>query len=461
MMRAMTYRLLVIALGITCLTLTLTAAGAVPTGKAEDVGMSTERLERIREAVKRHIDAGALPGAVTLVARNGRIVHFEAHGVIDVEAKRVMPKDGVFRLASMSKPITAVAVMMLVEEGRIRLNDPVSRFIPEFKSARVAVPKQSAAAGSSAPGTTAPPAPPGQAAGPEGGRGRGGRGQAVELELINATRAITVRDLLTHTSGLMTSGGPANGASMATPPAQRTDSDTLATYIPKLGSVPLDYQPGTLWRYSGLAGFDVLSRIVEVASGLPFDQFLQQRLFDPLGMKDTGFPLTGPKASRVVPMYQRGQNGGFTRAQNQGGLSSATYFSGAGGLSSTAEDYLQFAQMLLNGGELNGRRYLGPRTVALMSSNHTGDMVNGQFGRPARGMGFGLGVQEVEDPIAADLRVGKGAWGWAGAYGTNFHIDPTERMVLIIMMQTSVGALQRDFETAVSQAIVGEAVGRK
>jgi CubicO group peptidase (beta-lactamase class C family) len=152
-------------------------------------------------------------------------------------------------------------------------------------------------------------------------------------------------------------------------------------------------------------------------------------------------------------MYRRGQNG-FERQPDQNGLSSATYFSGAGGMSSTAEDYLQFAQMLLNGGELNGRRYLSPKTVALMSANHTGDMVNGQFGRPARGMGFGLGVQVVEDPVAADLRVGRGSWGWAGAYGTNFHIDPEDRMVTVIMMQTSVGALQRDFENAVAQAIV-------
>jgi CubicO group peptidase (beta-lactamase class C family) len=441
-------------LGIACLTLTL-RAGTVAPAKPEEVGLSAERLGRVREAVQRHLDAGALPGTVTLVARNGRIAHFEAHGLIDVEAKKPMPKDGVFRLASMSKPITAVAVMMLIEEGKVRLTDPVSRFIPEFKSAKVAIAKP-AATSSSGAAPAAPAAGPGAAPAGQGG-GRGGRGRGgppVELEIINANRDITVRDLLTHTSGLMTSGGPVNGASQAGAAATRGESDTLATYIPRLGAVPLDYQPGTLWRYSGLAGFDVLSRIVEIASGQPFEQFLQQRLFDPLGMKDTGFPLTGPKASRVVPMYSRGQGGGFTRQANQGGLSSATYFSGAGGLSSTAEDYLQFAQMLLNGGELNGRRYLSPKTVALMSSNHTGDMVNGQFGRPARGMGFGLGVQVVEDPIAADLRVGKGAWGWAGAYGTNFHIDPTEKMVSIIMMQVSVGALQRDFENAVSQAIV-------
>ena len=442
----MSRHLLLTLVGVAGLTLSLTAAGNVPMGKAEDAGLSSERLARVRDAVQRHIDSGALPGVVTLVARNGRIVHFEAQGLIDVEAKKAMPKDGVFRLASMSKPITAVAVMMLVEEGKVRLSDPVSTFIPEFKQARVAVAK--AGAPNAAP---APAAAPAAAAGPGGGRGRGG--PPVELEVVNATRAITVRDLLTHTSGLMTSGGPANGQSLAGAAAQRSPEDTLATYIPRLGAVPLDYQPGTLWRYSGLAGFDVLSRIVEVASGLPFDKYLQQRLFDPLGMKDTGFPLTGAKASRVVPMYRRTAEG-FARQPDQNGLSSATYFSGAGGLSTTAEDYLQFAQMLLNGGELNGRRYLSPRTVALIASNHTGEMVAGQFGRPAKGVGFGLGVQVVEDPVAADLRVGKGSWGWAGAYGTNVHIDPTERMVTIIMMQTSVGALQRDFENAVMQSIV-------
>jgi CubicO group peptidase (beta-lactamase class C family) len=443
------YRNVLTLLGIACFALTLNA-GTVPTAKAEDVGMSTERLVRIREAVQRHLDAGALPGAVTLVARSGKVVHFESHGLSDVEAKRPMPKDGVFRLASMSKPITAAAVMMLIEEGKVRLTDPVSRFIPEFKSAKVAVARPAAASEGATPAVPAPGSGPGNA--PAGRGGRGGRGgPPVEVDIINATREITIRDLLTHTSGLMSGG---LGQSQAGAAASHGDSDTLATYIPRLGAVPLDFQPGTLWRYSGIAGFEVLSRVVEIASGQPFDQFLQQRLFDPLGMKDTGFPLTGPKAPRVVPLYSGGRGNPFTRQPNQNGLSSATYFSGAGGLSSTAEDYLQFAQMLLNGGELNGRRYLSPKTVALMSSNHTGELVNGQFGRPAHGMGFGLGVQVVDDPVAADLRVGKGAWGWAGAYGTNFHIDPTEKMVSIIMMQVSVGALQRDFENAVSQAIV-------
>jgi CubicO group peptidase (beta-lactamase class C family) len=409
-----------LALGVFAFTLPLAAAGALSAGKAEDLGFSPERLGRVREAVQRHVDAGQVSGAVTLVARRGRIAHFEAYGVMDLESKKPMPKDGIFRLASMSKPITAVAVMMMVEEGKVRLTDPVSRFIPEFRGAKVAVARPGARAGGAAP----------------------------EFDTVSATRDITIRDLLTHGSGLM-SGGLGNGVA-----PQRGPNDTLATYVPKLGAVPLDFQPGTLWRYSGLAGFDVLSRVVEIASGLPYDQFLKQRLFDPLGMKDTGFFARPDNQSRLVTLYQRTPAGTLEKAANQMALSSPTYFAGAGGMVSTAEDYAQFAQMLVNGGELNGRRYLGTRTVQLMATNHTGDLVNGQFGRPAAGMGFGLGVQVVEDPAMAGLRQSKGSWGWAGAYGTNVNIEPAEKMVTIIMMQTSTGALQRDFENAVFQAIV-------
>jgi CubicO group peptidase (beta-lactamase class C family) len=407
--------------------------GTIVAGKPEDLGFSPERLSRIHEAVQRHLDAKSLAGAVTLVVRNGRIAHLESHGVIDLETNRPMPKDAIFRLASMSKPITAVAVMMMLEEGKLRLTDPVSRFIPEFKTMKVAVPKPGSEAAAAAAG------------------GRGGRGGApVDVDLVPASREITVRDLLTHGSGLM-SGGLGQRASASL--AQRAPDETLATYIPKLGGAALDFQPGTLWRYSGLAGFDILSRIVEITSGQTFDRFLKQRLFDPLGMKDTGFALLPDRASRIVPLYRRAQNG-LEKLPDQNGLSSATYFSGAGGLVSTAEDYAQFATMLENGGELNGKRYLSPRTIELMASNHTGEMAGGQMGMSPRGIGFGLGVQVVDDPVAADRRVSKGAWGWAGAYGTNVHIEPQEKMVTIILMQTSTPALQRDFENAVFQAIV-------
>ena len=424
------------ALVCACAGLSLQGAGLVTTARPEDVGLSSERLDRIHDAVQRHIDAGSISGAVTLVARHGKIAHLEAHGLLDIESKRPMPKDGVFRLASMSKPITAVAVMMMVEEGKVRLSDPVSRFIPEFKSMKVAVAKPNARGGGAAPASPGGP----------GGRG----GPPPEVDLVSATREITIRDLLTHGSGLMSNGlGNATAGAAAT----RGPDDTLATYIPKLGAVALDFQPGTLWRYSGLAGFDVLSRVVEIASGKPYDQFLRERLFDPLGMKDTGFALTPAIQPRLVTLYRRGQNG-LERVPDQSGLSSATYFSGAGGLVSTAEDYAQFATMLVNGGELNGRRYLSPRTIELMASNHTGEMAGGQMGMSPKGIGFGLGVQVVEDPVAADRRVSKGAWGWAGAYGTNVHIEPAADMVQIILMQTSTPALQRDFENAVAQAIV-------
>jgi CubicO group peptidase (beta-lactamase class C family) len=397
------------------------------------VGFSTERLQRIHEAVGRHIEAQDVSGAVTLVARRGRIVHFEAQGLMDIESKKPMLKDSIFRLASMSKPVTAVAVMMLVEEGKIRLTDRVSAFIPEFKTMKVAVAK----------GTNNPVQMP--------AFGRGGPpAPAPEFDLVAAVREITVKDLLTHTSGLM-SGGVSGAEQGRLVP--RGPNDTLANYIPKLAQTPLDFQPGTLWRYSGLYGFDVLARIVEIASGQPYDQFLKQHLFDPLGMKDTGFAPTPERMARVATIYQRTPNG-LQPAQNANQLISGTYFSASGGLMSTAEDYLQFAQMLVNGGQLNGKRYLGPKTVELMTANHTGDMVNGQFGRPAHGMGFALGVQVVVDPVAADLRVSPGTYGWAGAYGTNQNMDPKEKMVSIIMMQGASGPLQRDFENAVAQAMV-------
>jgi CubicO group peptidase (beta-lactamase class C family) len=394
-------------------------AGPLPTANPEDVGMSSERLARVGEAVRKHVDAGEVAGAVTLVARRGKIVHHEAYGFADLASRTPMRTDSIFRLASMSKPITAVAIMMLVEEGKVRLTDPVSRFIPEFPArSKVAVPKTG---------------------GTEG-----------EAELVDASRPITIRDLLTHGSGLLSGGLGQRSVGQS---VQRAPDDTLATYIPKLAPVPLDFQPGTLWRYSGLAGFDVLSRVVEVASGQPFDVFLRERLFEPLGMPDSGFHFTGRQAQRVATLYTR--RPGEALQPNSQEMLSAVYFSGAGGLASTAEDYLQFAQMLLNGGELRGTRYLGPRTVELMVANQTGDMVNGQFGRPARGMGFGLGMEVVLDPVAAGLAVSKGAFSWQGGTGVSFWVEPAEQLVSVYMIQGGSGLeLRRAFETAVRQAII-------
>ena len=403
------------------------AAGQLPAGKPEEAGMSTERLQRIHQAMERHIEAGEISGAVTLVARHGKIVHFQAHGLMDLDTGTPMMPDAIFRIASMTKPVTGVAVMMMLEEGRIRLNDPVSKFIPEFKDTKVALLRPSIT-----------PVPPSQQSGDP------------DFYLVPASREITIRDLLTHTSGLISGG---IGAREAAKLNLKTPTDTLATYVPKLGSVALDFQPGTQWAYSGAAGPEVLGRIVEIVSGEPYDQFLRTRIFEPLGMKDTFFYPPDDRRPRLVTLYGKSPNG-LVKSANQDGFSSKTFFGAGGSLMSTAEDYLQFAQMLLDGGKLNGKVLLSPRTVQLMASNHVGEMFNGKLGRPAHGMGYGLLVGVVEDSVASGLRVSTGSFGWDGAYGTQAWIDPAEKMVTIVMIQTQVVSVQRDFENAVMQAIM-------
>ena len=403
------------------------AAGSIPMVKPEEVGLSSERLGRIHDVIQRYIDSKSISGAVTVVARKGRIAHFEAQGLMDLESKKPMTKEIIFRVASMSKPVTAVALMMLVEEGKIRLNDPVSRFIPEFKDTQVAMPKQPAA-------PRAPGAPP----------------REQEIYLVPANREITIQDLLTHTSGLSSGGLGGRAAAKLAP---KNPTDTLAGRIPRLGAVPLDFQPGTQWAYSALDGPDTLGYIVELVSGMPYAAFLRRRIFEPLGMKDTVFYPSEALWPRVVTLYRRTAQG-LDRSQNQDGLSSKTFQSGAAGLFSTAEDYLQFAQMLLNGGVLNGKRLLSPRTVELMSSNHVGELFNGRTPRAAHGVGFGFQMQVVLDSVQSGLRVSDGSYGWSGAYGTLFWIEPKEKMVELLTVQTQNDRLHGDFENAVMQAIV-------
>jgi CubicO group peptidase (beta-lactamase class C family) len=413
--------LLIVAVSLT--------AGVMPSGKPEDVGLSAERLQRINEVVQRYIDSGQISGAVTAVSRRGRVAHFEAQGLMDIASKTPMRKDAIFRMASMSKPVTGVAILMLMEEGKIRLNDPVARFIPEFKGSKVAVTR---------PLPPGPPAAPGQPP------------REPEIYTVPADREITIRDLMTHTSGLESGGaGTREGARIA----PRDTSKTLADYIPQLGAVPLDFQPGTQWRYSALAGIETLGRIVEVVSGQTFDQFLKQRIFDPLGMKDTAFYPADDRMSRVVTLYRRTPKG-LERDETPSWLATKTLFSGAGGLWSTADDYMQFAQMLENGGVLNGKRLLSPRTVDLMASNHVGDLYHGAGGTPIRGMGFGLTVEVVMDGVDANRRESNGSFGWDGAFGTHFWVDRKEQLVGLLMVQESTGPLMRDFENAVMQAIV-------
>jgi CubicO group peptidase (beta-lactamase class C family) len=411
--------------GVLLLAVALTAA-ALPSDKPEAVGLSSERLQRINQMIQRYIDGGEITGAITMVSRRGKVAHFEAQGQMDLETKAPMRKDAIFRIASMSKPITAVAILILMEEGRLRLTDPVSRFIPEFKDTKVAI-------------ETAPyrPAANGQPA------------RDAAYYTMPAERAITIRDLLTHTSGLE-SGTLGNriGARMS----PRNPSFNLEKYVPTLGQVPLDFQPGSRWSYSLLAGMETLGRIVEVAAGMTFDQFLKQRLFDPLEMSDTSFVPSDAQLVRAVTLYD-GRDGTLVRIETPGWLSTKTLFSGGGGLWSTAEDYMRFGQMLANGGVLNGKRILGPRTVDLMAANHVGELYSGTGGS-VKGLGFGLGVDVVLDNAASGRRVSNGTFAWGGAFGTYFWVDRKEALVGVLMVQEPVNSLRTDFQNAVMQAII-------
>jgi CubicO group peptidase (beta-lactamase class C family) len=405
------------------------AARSVAPGRAEEVGLSSERLQRITQLNQRYIDDKQLSGVVSLVGRRGRIAYFEAQGSMDLEAHTAMRKDAIFRIASMSKPITGVAIMMLMEEGRLRLTDPVSRFIPEFKEMKVAVLKNPGAPVPAAAAGEAPPVP--------------------DYYTVPAAREITLRDLLTHTSGLE-SGTLGNRVGARIAP--RDVGKTLADQIPRLAGVPLDFQPGAQWTYSPLAGIDTLGRIVEIASGQTFDRFLKERLFDPLGMRDTSFAPADDRKPRFVTLYNRSPRG-LQRADTPAWLATRTFFSGGGGLWSTAEDYAQFAQMLAAGGELNGKRFLSPRTIDLMAGNHVGDLYSGA-GTRVQGMGFGLTVEVVLDAVKANRRTSNGSFGWDGAFGTHFWVDRKEQLIGVLMVQTSGTGITRDFENAVMQAIV-------
>jgi CubicO group peptidase (beta-lactamase class C family) len=396
--------------------------------KPEGVGLSSERLERIHQMVMRHVEAHDISGAVTLVARKGQVVHFESHGLMDIDSRKPMTKDALFRLASSSKPVTAAAILILLEEGKLKLTDPVAKYIPEFKDSRVAVEGKR------------PPVP--MSDGPQPGEA---------YYTVPALHDITIIDLLTHTSGLA-SGGITNSEFQKLMKSRKPE-DTLAGFIPRLGTLPLDFQPGSQWRYSGLAGFDTLGRIVEIVSGMSFDRFLRERLFGPLGMADTGFVVPEKDAARKVTIYRRTESG-LEKLANSPVFTPPTYFSGAGGLTSTAEDYFKFAQMLSNGGQLNGKRILSPWTVDLMLSNNVGDLFNGQIGRAPKGVGFGLGGEVVVSAVDARLRKPNGSYGWDGAFGTYWWVNRKEQMVTVFFIQTPSRALQYDFDNAVAQAVI-------
>ena len=409
------------AIVVAGLTLTLVSAAA-PSARPEEVGLSSERLQRVAQMIQRRIDAGDLAGAVVAVARKGKVAHLSAHGVMDLESKQPMTPATMFRIASMTKPVVGVAIMMLVEERRLHLNDPVVALHPR-------IPRDE--------GAIAQPA----------GRGGGTAARAApQFYTVPAQREITVKDLLTHVSGL--GSGPMGNSDMAK--VARKEGETLADYIPRLGSTALEFQPGSRWAYSGGAGFETLGRIIEIASGMPLDRFFRTRIFDPLGMTDIAFWPTDAQLRRVATVYARDGKGLTKTATPNDTLSRNVYFRGSGGLYSTAEDYIPLGIMLANGGEMNGRRLLGRKTVEMLGAVHVPDTLPG---RPA-GEGYGLSVRVVTNHAARNTMLSDGTYGWTGAQGTHFFVDPKEQLVGVLMVQTSNGEIQREFEDLVAQSIV-------
>jgi CubicO group peptidase (beta-lactamase class C family) len=402
-------------------------AQALPAATPASVGVSAERLNRLSATLQQYVDEKRSAGVVTIVLRQGKVVHFEAFGKRDIEAGAAMQKDTIFRIASMSKAITSVATMILLEEGKLLLNDPVSKFIPSFAKTTVMVP---------------PPA---------------GAVAGTPVSVVPAKRAITIRDLLTHTSGIGYGAGPAEPLYKAANVHMwyfADKSEPIATTIDRLAALPFDAQPGEKYVY----GFntDILGVVVEKASGMSLDEFFRTRIFQPLKMVDTHFYLPVDKRNRLAAVYSM-VDGTLVRAPDAG-MGQGAYvdgprqsFSGGAGLLSTASDYARFLQMLVNGGELDGVRVLSPKTVELMTANHTGTLFN--EGRDGFGLGFGV----IEHLGRSGVPGSVGLFEWGGAYHTDFWGDPKEQVVAVLMEQLlpSGGSdLHGKFRALVYQAIV-------
>ncbi|GAA5233162.1 beta-lactamase family protein [Verticiella sediminum] len=383
---------------------TVVAADA-PQAPAPALRLSTERLARIGEVLQADVAAGRIPGAVVMVVQGGQTRYFEAVGKRDPQAGDAMQKDALFRIYSMTKPITSVAAMMLVEEGKLRLDDPVSAYVPEFAKLQVGVEKN------------------------------GADGKPV-LETTPARRPLLVHDLLRHTSGL-TYGffGPGLVKRAYNDANLFADDPDNAQFARRLAALPLAYQPGTTWDYS--YSTDVLGRVVEVASGQVLGQFLETRIFQPLGMRDTRFYLQQPQqqARLAQPLPDDRQIGVGVEISDPG--RQARFESGGGGLVSSATDYARFLQMLLAGGTLDGQRLLSPATLAYMTSDHLGqDIARTPLYLPGPGYGFGLGFAVRTDPGMASVPGSVGEYYWGGAGGTYMWVDPALDMYVVFMMQS-------------------------
>lgn len=404
----------------------LATPAATPSIEAEpeEVGLSSARLGNLTRSFQRYVDERNIPGGITAVARHGKLVHFQTYGNMDDESGKPMAPETIFRIYSMTKPIVSVGLMTLYEEGRFNLDDPASRYIPEFKDLKVFA-----------------------------------SGTADSYQTREPAREMTVRDLLMHTSGL---GGPLPGPGPSSTPVNelyarrdvrmmRTDQ-TLADTIARLGELPLAFDPGSRWLYS--IATDVVGYLCEVLSGQSLDRFLSERIFKPLGMSDTAFWVPTDQVDRLAACYQpQGQSYVLQdAAANSTFARPCTYFSGVGGLVSTAADYLRFAKMLANGGELHGARILGPRTLQLMTLNHLPGgselppMVIGRIGSWLHGYGFGLGFGVLLDPTRSQTLGTPGEYFWDGAASTQFFVSPADGLLAIFMTQLMAGNFQYRFD---------------
>ena len=387
-----------------------------------DVGMSAERLGLLSAMSQRYVTEGRRAGIVTMVARDGKVVHFEAVGQRSADDATPLAKDDLFRIYSMSKPITAVAAMMLYEEGKFHLSDPVSKFVPELTNLEVL--------------------------GEDG-------------ETTPAKETMTMRHLLTHTAGLSYGFNPQDPVDQRYREVQPLAGKNLDEFAERLGQLPLKFEPGARWHYS--VAVDVTGLVVQRLNGQSFDVFLKERVFDPLGMMDTFFNVPPEKMDRFLPNHSwDGEEEKLVQMGKEAsrGYTDTEMFSGGGGLVSTAMDYMRFCEMVRRGGELGGVRLLSPRTVEFMTANHLPATIqgggNGEQSSGGMARGFGLGWGVITDPIAAGMLSSAGEYYWRGAAGTLFWIDPVQEMVVIGMIQLmwSPWPLREDMRVASNQAII-------
>jgi CubicO group peptidase (beta-lactamase class C family) len=382
----------------------LACAGPLPEAKPEDVGVSSQRLERLTQTMQRLVDNGELAGMVVLVARQGKLVYQKSFGMQDKDRSTPMALDSIFRIYSMTKPVVSVAAMILVEEGKLSLEEPISKYLPEFKDMKVGVESFDPATG------------------------------AQVFYTVPAKRQITIQDLLRHTSGFTYGTLPKTQVQKLYAQAGIFSQKwTLDSFCKELAKLPLQYEPGTVWEYGH--SVDVLGRVVEVVSGQPLDKFLSEHIFNPLKMIDTAFEIPHAKQNRLAQPQVDPQTGKVAELLDL--TQPATLFAGGHGLASTASDYLRFAQMLANGGELEGARILGPRTIAFMTSDHVlgAGIERGTNWIPGNGYGFGLGFAVRRDAGESTWPGTVGDFFWGGYAGTAFWIDPKQQLVPVYMSQ--------------------------